>query len=238
MQTFQYTAIDNIGNSASGKLTVTSKEQAVNILREKGLMITNISEVKEFQPLKILKSLRGPPTMEKVVFTRQFATMVSSGLPITQALKILEAQSKDEGMKEALRDIITDIDGGSNLHDAFSHHPSIFSRLYLALVRAGEASGNLDEILNRLADSMQQDSEFKGKIKSAMIYPALIVILMVGVLILMMVFVIPKLTTVYEEFGVELPITTKMIIAGSNTLMHFWWAILILVAFLVFLYRG
>lgn len=237
MQTFQYTAIDPQGNSASGKLTVTSKEQAVNILREKGLMITNVSEVSEFQPLKILQNLRGVPTMEKVVFTRQFATMVSSGLPITQALKILQTQARDERMRQCLKDIVTDIDGGSNLHDALSHHPSIFSRLYLSLVRAGEASGNLDEILNRLADSMQADAEFKGKIKGAMIYPALIVILMFGVLILMMVFVIPKLTTVYEEFGVELPITTKMIMAGSTALTKFWWAFIVLTAFAVFIYQ-
>ena len=237
MQTFRYTAIDNQSNPVSGKLTTVSKEQVANILREKGLIITNIEQVKEFNPFKGLQIFRGVPLMEKLIFTRQFATMISSGLPITHALKILESQAKNEIFKNALRDILSDIDGGASLQDAFSRHPNIFPRLYLSLLRAGEASGNLDEILDRLADSMQADSEFKGKIKGAMIYPALIVVLMFGVLILMMVFVIPKLTTVYKEFGVDLPITTRMIMAGSDILINFWWLIIIILIPLFVLYQ-
>lgn len=223
MQTFFYTALDTEGNSSKGKLNALSKEQAVRLLRERGLIVTSVTAEHKFELSSFLTNLRGVPTAQKIVFTRQLGTMIDSGLPITQALKILEKQSKHEVMQKAIQQVVTDIDGGKSLHESLGSHPNIFSRLYLSLIKAGEASGNLDEILNRLADSMQAEADFKGRVKGAMIYPSIIVVVMLGVLILMFVFVIPRLSSLYEEMGAELPVITRVLLNISKGFVQFWW---------------
>lgn len=215
-----------------------SKEQAVRLLRERDLVVTSVTPEKKLELLSIFSSLRGIPSSQKIVFTRQLATMIDAGLPITQALKILERQSRSEKMQGAIQAITTDIDGGMSLYESMSHHPDIFSRLYLSLIKAGEASGTLSEILLRLSDSMQSEADFKGRVKGAMIYPMIIVVVMLGVLTLMFVFVIPRLASLYDEMGAELPVITKILLRTSQSVVDFWWVGIIFLIAMVLAFRS
>lgn len=237
MRTFLYTAVDNEGNAESGFLEAIDEKQAAEFLRGRGLLVTSIEVKREFNPFRTISKLRGVPLSEKVIFTRQLSTMLGSGIHITQSLEILQRQSKNRMLAAALQDIGRQVDGGASLHQALSSHPEVFDKLYLSLVKAGEASGNLDEILSRLADTLFAESQFKSKVKGAMIYPALITLVMLGVLVIMLVFVIPKLSTLYDEMGAELPITTKLLLSVSSNLVRFWWVVLIVIVILTVVFK-
>lgn len=237
MQNFRYSAFDQDGERLNGEIEAASLSQAGQLLKDKGLIITNLEEKKEFELAQFFSFFRGVPTQEKIVFTRQLATMISSGLPIVSALKILENQARNANFKKALNDIIINIDSGGSLSASIEKHPRIFNNLYRSLIRAGEASGKLDEIMNRLADNMEKDAQFKSKTRGALVYPAVIVVVMFGVLAIMMVFVIPRLADLYEEIGAELPITTKLLLATSSFATNFWWAVILLSIGLILLFR-
>lgn len=237
MQNFRYSAFDQDGERLNGEIEAASLSQAGQLLKDKGLIITNLEEKKEFELAQFFSFFRGVPTQEKIVFTRQLATMISSGLPIVSALKILENQARNVNFKKALNDIIINIDSGGSLSASIEKHPRIFNNLYRSLVKAGEASGKLDEIMNRLADNMEKDAQFKSKTRGALVYPAVIVVVMFGVLAIMMVFVIPRLAGLYKEIGAELPITTKLLLAASSFATNFWWAVILLSIGLILLFR-
>lgn len=237
MQNFRYSAFDQDGERLNGEIEAASLSQAGQLLKDKGLIITNLEEKKEFELAQFFSFFRGVPTQEKIVFTRQLATMISSGLPIVSALKILENQARNVNFKKALNDIIINIDSGGSLSASIEKHPRIFNNLYRSLIKAGEASGKLDEIMNRLADNMEKDAQFKSKTRGALVYPAVIVVVMFGVLAIMMVFVIPRLADLYKEIGAELPITTKLLLATSSFATNFWWAVILLSIGLILLFR-
>jgi len=140
-------------------------------------------------------------------------------------------------MGQLLNDVVREVEGGGNFADALEKHPKVFDQIYVALIRSGEAAGVLDKILLRLADNLEKNSEFRRRIKGAMVYPIIVVGGMIGVMAIMMIFVIPKLTMVYEEFQADLPISTKILIGVSKFASHFWWIVLIILAGLVFLVR-
>jgi type IV pilus assembly protein PilC len=142
--------------------------------------------------------------------------MISAGLPISRALDVLATQATNKALKKVLTEVLRDIEGGSSLSMALSRHPQSFPPTYQALVRAGEASGKLDEILKRLASTMEKQRELNSKFKAAMIYPSIVFLAMIGVFVLMMVFVIPKLADMYESLNVELPAMTQAMIAVSD----------------------
>lgn len=237
MQNFRYSAFDQDGERLNGEIEAASLSQAGQLLKDKGLIITNLEEKKEFELAQFFSLFRGVPTQEKIVFTRQLATMISSGLPIVSALKILENQARNVNFKKALNDIIINIDSGGSLSASIEKHPRIFNNLYRSLIKAGEASGKLDEIMNRLADNMEKDAQFKSKTQGALVYPAVIVVVMFGVFAIMMVFVIPRLADLYKEIGAELPITTKLLLATSSFATNFWWAVILLSIGLILLFR-
>lgn len=237
MLSFNYTAIDARGQRQSGVLQANSEGEVVNILRDRGLIVIRVALSTQLNLGKYLRNLRGVSLEDKVIFTRQFATMISSGLPITQALLILREQSRNPTLKAALSDITNKVEGGSSLHEALRAHPEVFDQLFLSMVRAGEASGNLDKILSRLADTMAAESDFKGKAKSAMIYPMIIFFVMMGVVTVMLVFVIPRLKELYEDLGAELPFVTKLLLQTSGLIVDYWWLFLLFLAGLVVAYR-
>jgi type IV pilus assembly protein PilC len=152
--------------------------------------------------------------------------MINAGLPLTEALLILKSQGDSE-VNKAASEILRDVEGGSTLADSMAKFPKIFSSVYIALVRAGEAAGVLDNILNRLADNLESQREFKAKVKGALIYPAIVVSGMVAVMFIMMIFVIPQLTSLYNEFDADLPQTTKILIGISNFMVKFWWLFIV-----------
>lgn len=165
---------------------------------------------------------------DKGFFFRQLSTMLESGLPIAQALTIIASQTKKQGFKKVINEIIEDIESGISFSTAIANHPNIFSKFEIAIVRAGEASGKTTNVLGELARSVESDTQFSGKVKSAMMYPAFILLAMVVVVYIMMTRVLPSLTSVFNESGVELPWSTKLLMAISYGMIHYGWLILII----------
>ena len=215
MPLFTYTATDTSGNKKSGTVDSRTRDLAVGLLKSQGLYVIELSEKQE-TIMEKLGFFSKVPEDEVVAFTRQFSTMISAGLPISRALDVLSNQSANKGMQKVITEVLRDIEGGSSLSMAFSRHPRAFPPTYQALVRAGEASGKLDEILKRLAETMEKQRELNSKFKGAMIYPAIVFLAMIGVFIIMMIFVIPKLATMYKSMNVDLPAMTQAMISVSD----------------------
>ena len=221
MKRFFYKAKNNAGALTTGEVEAPTEAQAAKLIREKGLFVISIKPLRD-NPLNFITKFKDRITNADVAnFTRQLATMVSAGLPISQGLLILRAQEKGS-MQKIVAQILTDVEGGEALSKALIKHPKVFSQTYVALVRAGEAGGVMDEVLVRLADNLEKEQEFKGKVKGALIYPAIIVVGMGIVGIILMIFVIPRLTALYSEFGAELPLPTRILIGASSLVFRFW----------------
>jgi len=227
MKRFIYKAKDKSGQVATGEVEASSDQVAAKLVRSKGLIVISLKTKREFG-LNLIKKYKDRITFADVsTFTRQLATMVNAGLPITEALVILRSQAKGSMQKMAAQ-VLADVEGGEALSTALSRHPKVFSPTYIALVKSGEVGGVMDEVLVRLADNLEKQQEFKGKVKGALIYPAIIIVGMVIVGFIMMIFVIPRLTSLYSDFNAELPTPTKILIGLSNFAIHFWPLFLIL----------
>lgn len=172
-----------------------------------------------------------------VDFTRQIAMMLNAGLSVVEALAILKKQTYKESLLKLYEEIDKDIKAGKSLSFALQKHPKYFKSVYIALVKAGEASGKLSEILLRLADNLDKEREFKGKIKGAMVYPAIVITAMIGVIFVMVTFVLPRLLNIYKDFNISLPITTQLLISFSEFSQKYWPLILLYVFGMVFLIR-
>lgn len=237
MAEFVYTAKDIQGDSHEGSVQSSDEHSAAIILRKKGLIVITLKP-KEDQSNRFLgKFFNRVSFSDIVVMTRQLATMISSGLVLSDAIDILEDQASNKVLKRALTDVSQDIKGGLTLAQALGRHPNIFPKLYVNLIKSGEASGKLDQVLLQLADGLEKDREFKARVKGAMIYPAVVLSMMGVVIIIMMTFVIPKLVSLYSESTIELPLPTKILIASSNFFVNFWWLVILLVVGTIFAIR-
>jgi len=215
MAVYKYSAISSDGQKKNGSVDAGSKELALGLLKDRGLFIVHL-EKSGTDVLQSLLSFQGIPQSAVASFTRQFSTMISAGLPIARSLEVLTAQTDNYKLSQVLSSILRDVEGGLSLSSSLTKYPDVFSNTYQSLVRAGEASGNLHIVLNRLADTMESERNLQSKFKSAMIYPVIVLLAMVGVFILMMVVVVPKLTTMYDNMSVDLPIQTKIMVAVSE----------------------
>ena len=235
MQLFSYRAKNLEGQSVKGEVEARDADTAASLLRRQKLIIVSIKPVQKSPLVSILAFARRVRLDDTVLFTRQLSTMVAAGLPITDALRILELQARP-AMAQVVSQILTDVEGGGSLSQSLEKRPKVFSKTYVSLVRAGESAGILDNILNRLADTMEKQKEFTGKVKSAMIYPMIVVIAMVAVSVIMMIFVIPQMTVMYQNFKAELPDLTKGLMSVSAFFVNYWLLILgvIIGAFLFF----
>lgn len=221
MKRFNYKAKNKAGKLVTGEVEAVDEVNAARLVHGKGLLVLSVKQVFE-NPIVFIKNLKNRITPSDVVtFTRQFATMVNAGLPITESLIILKSQANGS-MGKVVSQILADIEGGESVSKAFIKHPNVFSPTYIALVKSGEVGGVLDTVLVRLADDMEKQQEFKGKVKGAMIYPMIIVIGMVIVAFLMMIFVVPRLTSLYSEFNAELPLPTRILMGISDAVIKFW----------------
>lgn len=228
MKRFFYKAKDKVGSLVTGEVEASSEAHAAKLIREKGLFVIVIKPLRE-NPLNLIAKFRDRITNSDIAnFTRQLATMVNAGLPISQALLILRSQEKGS-MQKVVAQLLTDVEGGEALSKALTRHTKVFSQTYIALVKAGEAGGVMDDILVRLADNLEKEEEFKGKVKGAFIYPAIIVVGMFIVGIILMIFVIPRLTSLYSEFNAKLPLPTQILIGLSNLMFRFWPIFLLLI---------
>ncbi len=237
MPNFLYRAKDPQGNEVKGLVEAQDQKQALAILKEKHFYPFSIREKGEGSLYFVYKKFFNRVSLaETAVFTRQMATMINAGLPLTEALNLLRSQGKAQ-LAEAVGVILRDIEGGSTLADALQKFPKIFSPVYVALVRAGESAGVLDNILNRLADNLEAQREFQSKIKGALVYPVIIISGMGAVMFIMMVFVIPKLTSLYTEFDAQLPAATQILISTSKFAASFWWLFILSFLGLIYAYR-
>jgi len=227
MKTFEYSAVDADGVPQTGELQAISRQQAVNTLKTRNFIVTKLEESKQNSVNNIISNFKGVPKGEINNYTRQLGTMIVAGVPINQALRILANQASNKKFAEIISDVIQQIDGGGSLHESLAAHEQVFGRLYLSLIRAGESSGNLEVILARLATTLEADDVFKGKVKGALIYPIIIVLVMVGVLAVMFFFVIPQLADLYEDLDADLPFITQLMINFSRWLVNFWWMMIL-----------
>lgn len=221
MKRFFFKAKDRkTAKTTSGEVEAKDEASAARLLREKGLIVISLKTTDN--PFSSFSSIKNNVShTETVAFTRQLATMITAGLPIAQALLILKNQSKGP-IAKVISQILADIEGGESVSSALSKHPTVFSPTYIALIKSGETGGVLDTVLQRLAESMEKQQEFKAKVKGALIYPIIIVVGMVVVIIIMMIFVVPKVTSLYSEFNADLPIITRGLMAVSAFMVRFW----------------
>ncbi len=226
---FKYKAITSNGKTTIGLVEAANVDQASKLLKEKQLFVISLRETSEKSITSQFDKFQKVSFADVVNFTRQLSTMVTAGLSIPDSLNILHTQTTNAIFAQVLSDIERNIVGGGNFGDALSKYPQYFTPIYISLIRAGEASGMLDKVLDQLADSLEAQREFRGKVVGALIYPAIIVVGMVVVVIVMMVVVMPKLTDLYKDFGVQLPATTQMLIGLSNFIIHDWWIVILLV---------
>ena len=232
MKRFSYRAKDKkTGNIVKGNLQATTERAAGKLLVEQGYVPEKISEVKENFFSKFANRIT---TKDRITFSRQFATLIGAGLPLANSLRTVAAQTENKAMKAVIEDVLNNVEGGKSLTDSFAAHPDVFDNVYISLVRAGEAGGTLDESLKRLADQQEKDAAMMSKIRGAMVYPGIILVVIIAVLAFMMIMVVPQVRGLYEDMGKELPGLTKFLVGMTDFFGMYWWALLIVLGILVF----
>ncbi|MFA6410904.1 MAG: type II secretion system F family protein, partial [Candidatus Buchananbacteria bacterium] len=225
MPYFRYKAQEQYGEINEGMVQAASQDVAAEMLADQNLTILSLTEEKIGFFERSLKILNRVKIKDLVIFSRQLSVIVSATIPLVQGLKILISQTESPVLKTVISEVADDVEGGAKLSAALSRHPEIFSDFFINIIRSGETSGKLDEVLNYLADQQEKDYDLSSKIKGAMIYPAFIVTGLLVVGTVMMIFVIPQLTSVLQETGAELPLSTKLLIGVSDFLKTYWWAL-------------
>jgi type IV pilus assembly protein PilC len=234
MRKFTYEAKDST-TSKIVKATVQADTEhaAAKLLIDQGFAPITIKEQKEGGNFFDRLSNR-VTTKDKVVFTRQLSTLIAAGLPFAQSLRTVLDQTPNRRLKSVIQDIITSVEGGKSLHESFAKHPDVFDKLFLALVAVGEASGTLDDALQRVATQQEKDAAIVSKIRGAMVYPVIVLFVILGVMIFMLVTVVPQVEKLYHDLHKELPFLTEMMVQLSEFLMKFWWLVIILVALAIY----
>ena len=228
MPFFEYKAKNSQGQIFKGKVEAPSQGAVIQMLSEKEMFPLTIKTVRESKDFFAnIDFLNKVGAKDLVLLSRQLSVMKSANLPIVQSLHILEKQTENPKLKVIVAEIADEVDGGAKLSQAMSNYPKVFSDFFISVVRSGETSGRLDEVLNYLADQQEKDYDLMSKIKGAMIYPAFIVGGLAVVGVIMMVFVVPKLTDILAETGQELPMATKLLIGTSKAMSHYWWLLLV-----------
>ena len=245
MPTYQYEAMDHTGREVKDSIDAATQEEAQQLIRQKGFFVTKIAEkAKKTRKSSAKKGGRRKKksftigklsTKQLCTFTRQLSTLQDAGLPILRSLKILEGQCKPGVLKNALDDVVEDIESGQTLSEAFSKHPKAFDRLYCNMIKAGEAGGALEAILQRLADFKEKSQSLKRKIKGAMVYPIVVILVACTIVGFILYFIIPKFEAIFKDFGVPLPRMTIMLIESSHFLIKYFY-IVFLTPFLIWIF--
>ena len=213
---FNYQARTKEGQVQAGVVEAASKEAALNVLQNYGVYVTFLEEVKLPIYARKIEIFKGVSVKEKVIFTRQLAILFKASVPVVESLQTLASQTKKRNFKEIIEDIGEKIEGGTPLSQALAAHPDIFSPFFIGMVKSGEASGKLSEVLEYLADHMEREYNFRTKMIMAMVYPFFVLFVFVAVIILMITFVIPQLSQVLKETGQQLPWITQRVIGLSD----------------------
>jgi type IV pilus assembly protein PilC len=232
----RYKAITRDGKVSQGLLDAKDIGETANYLRARGLVPINITRIDNqfWTDLPFFNSVK---STDLIIFTRQLSSMLTSGLTLMRGLEILKEQVKNQTLIEIITSVIADVQEGKTFAQAIEKYPKVFSHIYISIIRAGEQSGLLDKVLLRLADNLEKQSKLKGTVKSALMYPAIVIIMMGGVMVIMMIFVLPQLTVLYKNLGVGLPLPTQIVVGFSNLVVATWPIILAGLAVLTVFYR-
>ena len=232
MGKYVYRAKDWSGKLIKGQLEMASKKEVVESIKSNGLIPLSVESIKDNMLTEVMKKFKGRINLKQVAtFTRQLSTMMTAGLPLTDALALLKnQQDESNGLYEILDNSLEQVRGGMPFGKSLEPYQKVFGEAYVASISAGEEAGVLDEVLSKLAKTIEDQYEFQGKVKGAMIYPVIVIIAMIGVVILMMIFVIPKLMGLYADFGTaKMPAATLFLMSMSNFVIKTWFMIPILV---------
>lgn len=235
MLTYEYTA----RNSASGQkvksvVSAESEAAAAKLIREQGMAPIDI-HIKGESNNPLNKFMNRISTKDKVLFSRQLSTLINAGLPLVQSLRNVATQTQNKALKVIINQVIADVEGGSSLSASLAKHPGAFNRVFISMVAAGETSGTLDKALERLANQQEKDAEILSKVRGAMIYPIIVILVMIAVVGFMIVKVLPQVQVMYNDLpGVSLPLVTKILLAISNFAVKYWWVVLVILGLLTF----
>ena len=226
MKRYNYKAKDKkTGKILKGNVQAENENIAGRLLIDQGYIPQSITE----EGTGLLGGKTRITTKDRIMFTRQLSTLIGAGLPLAASLRTVTEQTQSKSMKSVIEEILTSVESGKTLYDSFSQFPDIFNGVYLALIRAGEMSGTLDLALKRLADQEEKDAAMISKIKGALVYPGIILVVIIAVLAFMMIMVVPQVENLYKDMGQQLPELTKLLVDLSNFFDHFWWLVLLIV---------
>lgn len=219
MTTYLYDIINSTGKKVTGEIEAKDKNELISNLQRDGYTVIHVEEKAKIDFKSLFKiDLTGVPAKDKMFFMKQFAIMVGTGIPIVQALEVLQKQTKNFTMKSLLSEVMKDVQEGSTLSYAFEKHKGIFSEVQINLLAAGESSGKLPEVIAKITSDIERDREFVNKVRGAMIYPVVILVVVVIVVILLMIFMIPEMTKLFQSFNAKLPPLTQTMVDISNFL--------------------
>jgi type IV pilus assembly protein PilC len=236
MRKFDYQARDGSTNKiVKATVQAESENAAAKLLIAQGFTPLDIKEVNEGG--NIIGRLTGRiTTKDKIVFTRQLATLIGAGLPLSQSLRTVLEQTENKRLQAVVEDIVTSIEGGKSLTDSFAKHPEVFDKVFLALIAAGEASGTLDESLRRLAAQQEKDAATMSKIKGALTYPVIVLIVIFGVMAFMFFTVVPQVEKLYVDMKKSLPFLTQVMVSTADFMINFWWLVIIILGAAIYFF--
>ncbi|MBN1459141.1 MAG: type II secretion system F family protein [Armatimonadetes bacterium] len=238
MPTYRYSAMDPTGRTVNGTLEADSFELVRAKLSDLSYHVLSIKQAKSASSLNdMFANMQRVKLRDLVMFSRQFATMIDAGLSVVKCLDILQKQTRNPKMKEVIGEVKRDVAGGSSLTEALQKHPRIFSALYVNMMRSAEAGGILDQVLDRLAGFLEKEQETRNKIKSAMTYPAVVFCFATLMLLGLLFFVLPKFKGIFETMGLDLPLTTKILLNSSDYMKNYWYVGLVFIVGSVVLFK-
>jgi type IV pilus assembly protein PilC len=222
MTTYAFKAIDLTGVKAAGEVEADSKQAVSDQLKQRGLIVLDIADKHSSRQIELgfTKSVKAA---ELAIFSRQLATMITSGMSILRSLYVLEEQTEGKFLKETIVAVRKDVEAGLSLSDSMGRHPKVFNPLFVAMTQAGEAGGVLEDALLRVADQLQKDASLRRQIRSAMIYPILVIVFAVGVMMALVAFLVPVFEGVFKQFGGKLPAITQVSVLMSHMVIGYWW---------------
>jgi len=235
MLAFRYTARDpSTGQYIKAEVQAEDELSASKLIRREGLVPIDI-KLAEKSATGVRSRFNRVRSKEKVIFSRQLSTLINAGLPLVQSLRTVNRQTQSKPLKVIISKIINDVEAGSTLSAAMAKHPDVFNRVYISLVSAGEASGTLDKALERLAIQQEKDADLISKVRGAMVYPIIVMVVMVAVLGFMLVKVLPQVQTLYQGLpNAHLPLVTHLLLDVSHFIISFWWVVLIVLTLIIF----
>jgi type IV pilus assembly protein PilC len=232
MSTYVFKAMDLAGIKARGELEADSKQAVSDQLKQRGLIVLDIADKHASREIDIsfLKSVKAG---ELAVFSRQLSTMINSGMSILRSLYVLEEQTESKFLRDTIVAVRKDVEAGLSLSDSMARHPKVFSPLFIAMTQAGEAGGVLEDALLRVADQLEKDASLRRQIRSAMVYPVLVITFAIAVMMALVAFLVPVFESVFKQFGGKLPAITQVSVLMSEAVLGYWWLMFLLAAGIV-----